>query len=170
MAAFRHRQRLWHFASPVASADLQWRGVSAVQGWLPISRHPGSQGRSRLPYSDCLSEYQKRNESFLVAEHLDGPIATGGMPGDIPYLVNRNVRELETAWPSSYGHYMATYHPRPRHVPGFRVGLFVFAFCSLSSAQELTISVGRCNCCPVFFRSRWRISFPCFHHAAGVSM
>src|SRR5713101_1650995 len=36
---------------------------------------------------------------------------------------------------------MATYHPRPRHVPGFRVGLFIFAFCSLS-AQELVISVG----------------------------
>src|SRR5229473_7220367 len=36
---------------------------------------------------------------------------------------------------------MATYHPRPRHVPGFRVGLFIFAFCSLS-AQEVMISVG----------------------------
>src|SRR5205807_7400658 len=36
---------------------------------------------------------------------------------------------------------MEIHRPRPRHVPGFRVSLFVFAFCSLS-AQELMISVG----------------------------
>src|SRR2546429_827250 len=36
---------------------------------------------------------------------------------------------------------MATYPPRRRHVPGSRVGVFLFAFCSFS-AQELMISAG----------------------------
>jgi hypothetical protein len=36
---------------------------------------------------------------------------------------------------------MATYPPRRRHVPGSRVGVFLFAFCSLR-AQDLMISAG----------------------------
>jgi len=65
--------------------------------WITPRARAANRGGRVAALNGVLKEYAKRGESFLVAAHLDVPIATVGMAEDISYLVNRNARELGTA-------------------------------------------------------------------------